>query len=92
MKETGCTACHSPDATKLVGPGWGGLYGSRITLADGTTVQADDDYLAESIRTPDAQVASGYVAGTMPSYATLLDDDQVNAIVAYLHTLSGEGQ
>ena len=92
VKETGCTACHSPDATKLVGPGWGGLYGSRITLADGTTVQADDDYLAESIRTPDAQVASGYVAGTMPSYATLLDDDQVNAIVAYLHTLSGEGQ
>ena len=92
VKQSGCTACHAPDTTRLVGPGWGGLYGSTVTLADGSTVQADDAYLAASIRTPDAQVASGYPPGLMPSYAAMLDDDQVNAIVAYLRTLSGAGQ
>jgi cytochrome c2 len=92
VKASGCTACHASDTTKLVGPGWGGLYGSQVTLADGTSVQADDAYLAASIRTPDAQVASGYAPGTMPSYASLLDDGQIETIVAYLRTLSGEGQ
>lgn len=92
VKEFACTACHSLDRSKLVGPGWGGLYGSQVTLADGSTVVADDAFLAESIRAPDAKIVAGHVAGTMPSYATLLDQAQVDAIVAYIRTLPGDGQ
>ena len=87
VKEYGCVACHAADKTKLVGPGWGGLSGSQVKLADGTTVAADDAYLAESIRQPNTQVVAGYPVGVMPAYDTLLKADDVDAIVAYLHTL-----
>ncbi|MGP1682424.1 MAG: c-type cytochrome [Giesbergeria sp.] len=87
-----CTSCHALDSTKLVGPGWGGLYGEQVALLDGTTVLVDDDYLAESIRAPDAKVVAGYVAGTMPPYATVLSDDEVDAVVAYIRSLQGDGQ
>jgi len=86
-EDNGCTACHSPGQEKLVGPGWGGLYGSTVTLADGSTVIADDAYLTESILNPDARIAHGFEAGAMPSFADMLDDKQVAAIVAYLRTL-----
>ena len=87
VKEYGCVACHAADATKLVGPGWGGLAGSQVTLADGSKVTADDAYLAEAIRQPGTQLVAGYPAGVMPAYDTLLKAGDVDAIVAYLHTL-----
>jgi mono/diheme cytochrome c family protein len=84
---TGCVACHATDDKKLVGPGWGGLYNSTVKLADGSTVIADDAYLRESIRQPNAKIVAGYATGVMPAYEALLKDDEVNAIVAYLHSL-----
>ena len=92
VKEYACTSCHALDASKLVGPGWGGLHGAPVKLADGSTVTADDAYLAESIRDPNAKVVAGFTAGTMPSYAGMLKDGQVEAIVAYLRTLPGDAQ
>ncbi|MES1153999.1 MAG: cytochrome c, partial [Rhodanobacter sp.] len=86
VKDTGCVACHATDEKRLVGPGWGGLYNAKVSLADGSSVTADDAYLQESIRQPNAKVVAGYPAGVMPAYETLLKDDEVNAIVAYLHT------
>jgi cytochrome c2 len=87
VKDYGCVACHASDDKKLVGPGWGGLYESSVSLADGGKVSADDAYLAESIRQPNAKIVAGYPPGVMPAYDTLLKNDEVNAIVAYLHTL-----
>jgi len=92
VQEFACTACHATDASKLVGPGWGGLHGSLVTLADGTQATADDAYLAESILAPDARVVEGYTAGTMPAYDAMLQPGQVDAIVAYLRSLSGDGK
>lgn len=92
VEENGCTACHSPDTATLVGPGWGGLYGSETSLTDGTKVHVDDAYLTESINDPDAQVVAGFDAGVMPPYADILDTGQVAAIVAYMRSLGGEGQ
>jgi mono/diheme cytochrome c family protein len=86
-KEFGCIACHSADESRLVGPGWGKLYGSHVKLADGSTVTADDAYLTESILQPNAKVVAGFPAGTMPSYSGLLKDDDVKAIVEYIHIL-----
>ena len=87
VTDNGCTACHATDDKRVVGPGWGGLYNSKVKLADGSTVTADDAYLRESILQPNAKIVAGYPASVMPDYHTLLKDDQVNAIVAYLHTL-----
>ncbi len=91
VSEYACTACHATDTTKMVGPGWGGLYNSPVVLADGSTVTADRAYLAESIRAPDSQVVEGFPAGVMPAYASMLSDEEVDAMVAYLVSLnSGE--
>lgn len=89
-KEYACTACHATDDTKVVGPGWGGLYGSTVELADGSSVTADDAYLAESITAPDAKIVAGFPPGMMQSYDTMLSTDDVNAIVAYIRTLEAK--
>ncbi len=89
-KDYGCVACHAPDTKRLVGPGWGGLYGGNVKLADGSSVLADDAYLSESIRQPDAQIVEGFPPGVMPAYSTLLKDDEVKAIVSYIASLHGQ--
>lgn len=84
----GCMACHSASHDRLVGPGWGGLYGSQVKLADGKTVTADEAYLTESILAPNAKVVAGFGPDVMPqTYHQLLKDDEVKAIVAYIRSL-----
>lgn len=87
--EYGCMACHATDQKRLVGPGWGGLHGSKVTLADGKIIVADDAYLTESIRKPDAAVVAGFPAGVMPSYEKLLQPAELDAIVSYIGSLKG---
>lgn len=88
VRQYGCTACHASDSARVVGPGWGGLSGSSVKLSDGSTATADDAYLIESIRDPDAKVVAGYPSGVMPAYGKAqLDEDNLNAIIAYLHSL-----
>lgn len=81
----GCIACHSVDGSALVGPTWQGLYGSEVTLADGSTVTADAAYITESIKNPNAKVHEGFTP-TMPTFPQLTDDDIAN-LVAYIQTL-----
>lgn len=92
VKDYGCIACHATDKTRMVGPGWGGLHGSQVKLADGSTVAADNAYLAESILHPNSQIVEGFQPGLMPAYDTLLKPEDVEAIVAYLASLSGKGE
>ncbi len=82
-----CLSCHAADASRLVGPGWGGLYGSTVSLADGTALTVDEAYLTESILHPNAHIAEGYPPGLMPTYENQLDEGEVAAIVAYIRSL-----
>ena len=83
----GCAGCHGQDFGGAAGPGWTGLAGSEVELADGTTVVADDDYLTRAITDPGAEVAAGFSI-EMP--ANNLTDDEVAAIVAYINTLADD--
>ncbi|MFV0283779.1 MAG: c-type cytochrome [Castellaniella sp.] len=87
VTELGCVACHATDQKRTVGPGWGGLAGHEVELADGTTVTADEAYLVRSIRQPDDQIVKGYPPHVMPSYDALIDEADMKAIVAYLRSL-----
>jgi len=91
-KDNGCMACHDSGKKRLVGPGWGGLFGSKVELADGSSVVADEAYISESIRTPNAKVSKGYPAGLMPTYDKLLGDKDIEAIVAYIRSLQGDAK
>ncbi|AYC30907.1 cytochrome B [Pseudomonas cavernae] len=77
----GCLACHSVDGKQGVGPSWQGLYGKTETLADGTRVKADEDYIKDSVLNPNAVIVKGY-APTMPAYA--LSDKELNALIAFI--------
>lgn len=37
-EEAGCLTCHTTDGQESTGPTWQGLFGSEVTLTDGTTV------------------------------------------------------
>jgi cytochrome c oxidase subunit 2 len=81
----GCMQCHGQTAPTLAG-----LYGRKVTLEDGSTVVADDQYLRDSILNPPLQVVAGF-GRLMPSYRGQLTEDQVLSLIAYIKTL-GDAQ
>jgi mono/diheme cytochrome c family protein len=82
----GCAGCHGANFDGGAGPSWIGLAGSEVSLADGTTVVADDAYLTRSIADPSAQIVADY-ALQMP--ANSLTEAEIADVVAFIKTLSG---
>jgi cytochrome c oxidase subunit 2 len=54
-------------------------------LSDGRVVIADDEYLARSIREPQAEIVAGFENQLMPTYG--FTNDQIADIIAYIKTL-----
>jgi cytochrome c oxidase subunit 2 len=85
VAENGCSACHSINGSPGIGPSWLGLSGSQVHLSDGTTVTADDAYIHESIKAPQAKIVAGFETQLMPTFP--FTDNQINDIVTYIKTL-----
>jgi len=81
----GCVACHSINGSPGIGPTWFGLFGSEVELTDGTAVIADEAYITESIKAPQAKIVAGFENQLMPTYG--FTDEQIADIVAYIKTL-----
>ena len=95
LRNTGCLACHSLDATKLVGPSFAGLYGSKRSIVSGnteTTVMADEAYIINSIYEPNKEIAVGFPRNLMQSYRELLTEADIAVITGYLKTLSQDAR
>jgi cytochrome c oxidase subunit 2 len=86
--ELACNTCHSNDS-KGRGPSYYGVYGSKVKLADGSTVTADDAYIRESILQPNAKIVAGY-APVMPSFQGLVSEEQILALTAYIKSLKDQ--
>jgi cytochrome c oxidase subunit II len=86
-KQYGCTACHSIDGSKVIGPTWKSLYGSTVTLENGSTVTAGDTYLTESIKNPAAQIVQGFQNVMPATIAQQMTDAQISDIIAYIKSL-----
>jgi len=76
-----CNTCHGERA-----PTMAGLYQSKVQLADGRTVVADDDYLRESIVDAPAKLVAGYPP-IMPSYRGQLSEEQIAQLIEYVKSL-----
>lgn len=87
----GCLLCHSLDGKKLVGPSLKGLYGSEQWLTTGEKIVVDSAYLRRSLLDPDGEVVEGYPKGQMVNYRDLLTDEEIDALIAFIGSLSGEG-
>lgn len=81
-----CSACHSIDGSRLVGPSWLALYG-RVEKASGAEIKADEAYLTESIRQPMAKIVEGYPPAMPPYDTSLLSDLELESLILYIKTL-----
>lgn len=86
MEKFGCMGCHSADGTVKVGPTFKGLFGSRVPLADGRTVVADEGFLKESVLDPGATIVKGY-PNVMPTFKGQLSEDDIAAIIDHMKSL-----
>ena len=83
-----CNTCHRPDSSARA-PILNNLYGKDVALKDGEIVQADDNYLRESIVNPGAKIVSGYQP-IMPTYRGQLTEEEILELISYIKSL-GEG-
>lgn len=83
-----CSGCHSLDGSAGAGPTVAGLAGGKVVLDDGSTLTADDTYLAKAITDPDAQIVKGYTKGVMSgaisSFGLSGKPQDVDALVAFI--------
>jgi mono/diheme cytochrome c family protein len=84
--QAGCITCHSLDAgVVIVGPSMAGIGSRAGSIVSG---QSAEDYLRESILTPDAHLVEGFPAGTMPQvWSDELTSEQIDQLIAYMLTL-----
>lgn len=75
-----CSACHSLDGSKLVGPTFKGLYMKKGEHSGGAYT-ADENYLKKSILEPNANIVKGY-APAMPKMP--LTDAEVQDLIAFI--------
>jgi cytochrome c oxidase subunit II len=86
FQQLGCPTCHRFDIQGR-GPNLLGIFGKPVQLEDGRTVIADENYIRESILSPNAKIVSGFKP-IMPTFQGLVNEDQVTALVAYIKSLS----
>ncbi|HEV8607708.1 MAG TPA: cytochrome c oxidase subunit II [Tepidisphaeraceae bacterium] len=81
FESLGCIKCHGEKA-----PTMAGLYGSRQRMIDGAIVEANEQYLRESILDSTARVVAGY-APIMPSFRGQITEEQLMEVIAYIKSL-----
>jgi len=84
--ELGCSTCHRMDGQGR-GPNLQGVFGKPVQLEDGRTVSADENYLRECILDPGSKRVKGFQP-IMPTFQGLVSEEQVNALVAYIKSIS----
>jgi cytochrome c oxidase subunit II len=81
----GCNACHSGNPAAR-GPNLAGVYGAKLQLTNGSSVQVDDAYLRDAILNPSAHITAGY-APIMPTYQGQISEEGLIDLVEYIKNL-----
>lgn len=85
FQEQRCNTCHLTNG--LMAPVLTGVFGSQVKLQSGETVTVDENYLRESIMTPQAKVVQGYQPN-MPTFQGQISEDALLQLIAYIKSLS----
>jgi cytochrome c oxidase subunit 2 len=81
----GCNSCHSGNAAAR-GPNLAGVFGSKLSLTDGSQVLVNDAYLRDAILNPSQHVTAGF-APIMPTYQGQISEDGLIDLVEYIKNL-----
>ena len=85
FQEQRCYTCHVTSG--LMARLLAGVFGSQVTLQGGETVTADENYLRESIVTPQAKIVNGYQPN-MPTFQGQITEEALLQLIAYIKSLS----
>lgn len=85
FQQLACTTCHLMDGRGR-GPSLAGVFGSRVTLANGSSVMADESYLRESILHSQAKIVAGYQP-LMPTFQGLVSEEGLMSLMEYIKSL-----
>jgi len=80
-----CNACHNGTATAR-GPNLAGVYGSKLTLTNGSQVLVNEAFLRDAILNPSSHVTAGFNP-IMPTYQGQISEDGLIDLVEYIKTL-----
>jgi cytochrome c oxidase subunit 2 len=86
FKSKACFTCHNIDGTNSVGPHLNGIFGTQTTITGGQQITVDENYIRESILEPQAKIVAGFQP-VMPTFQGILNDKQVDALIAYIKSL-----
>ena len=89
FNQLACVTCHLADGSGR-GPSLAGLFGSTVTLDNGTKVVADESYLRESILKSQAKTVKGY-EHIMPTFQGLINEDGMAALIEYIKSMQAGG-
>ncbi len=89
--EKGCSACHSLDGSRLVGPSFKGVFGKTEEMVDGSKHLVDENYIRDMVENPATaatpnKVIKGYQP-VMPSFKGLISLEEMNAIIAFIKSM-----
>ena len=89
IKANACLTCHSLDGSKIIGPSFKGLWGSKrivITAQGEKEMEGNAEYIKRSIQEPNADIVKGFNKGLMQSYKDLIKGEDLDKIIDYFKT------
>jgi cytochrome c oxidase subunit 2 len=85
-EKKGCNACHTLDGTIKIGPSFKAKWGTTVNTNAGP-VTFDENYVRESLMTPNAKYQPGFPVGTMPAFEGQLKERDIEGLIAWMKTL-----
>jgi cytochrome c oxidase subunit 2 len=85
-EKKGCNSCHTLDGTTKIGPSFKGRWGTTVNTNAGA-VPYDENYVRESLMTPNAKYQPGFPVGTMPAFEGQLKERDIEGLIAWMKTL-----
>ncbi|MFN0140578.1 MAG: cytochrome c oxidase subunit II [Pyrinomonadaceae bacterium] len=82
----GCASCHAGGPAQR-GAKLENIVGTQVKLVGGGSVAVNDEYIRNSILNPASQIVEGYQP-IMPTFKGQVTEEQLNALVAYIKSLS----
>jgi cytochrome c oxidase subunit 2 len=86
----GCVSCHGANGEGGRGPTLAGLFGRKVFLTNGQTLNADENYIRESIENPQAKVVNGFQP-IMPTFQGQVTPEQLIQLMAFIRSLQVTG-
>jgi cytochrome c oxidase subunit II len=81
-----CVSCHTIDGSARIGPSFKGNYGTPRKMTSGETIIMDENYIRESLLTPNVKIRDGYPASMTP-FEGKLKEKEILGVIEFIKSL-----